>query len=103
VPDELGSRHSRQAALDKRAVGPRRVQRPEVGQPARIHVLAAQVQPLTGPLVQLAVQTGQGAGHQQIGHPVKAVQTFREQTNGRRRGVHSASVRDQASVQIQLS
>ena len=59
VPDELGSRHPRQDALDKRAVGPRRVQRSEIGEPAGIYVHAAQVESLSGPLVQLPVQAGQ--------------------------------------------
>jgi hypothetical protein len=58
VPGELGSRHPRQAALYKRAVGPRRVRRPEIGQPARIHVHAPQVESPGVPLVQLAVQAG---------------------------------------------
>jgi hypothetical protein len=101
VPDELGSRHPGQAALDKRAVGPGGVRRLEVGQPACIHVHAAQVESLSGPLVKLAVQAdqdllpgrgdralrqgnqveitdtgdvipgGQGTSHQQIGHPAE--------------------------------
>jgi hypothetical protein len=35
------------------------MQRPEVGQPARIHVRAAEVQPASRPLVKLTVQAGQ--------------------------------------------
>lgn len=59
MPDQLGPRHPGQAALDERAVGPRRVQRPEVGQPARIDVHAPQVESVSSPAVQLAVQASQ--------------------------------------------
>ena len=101
------------------------MQRPEVSQPARIHVHAAQVQSLSGPLVQLAVQAGQdllacradrasrqgnqveitdtrdvipggqGTGHQQIGHPAKVVQTSGKMTDDRRHVGHRASLRAQ--------
>ncbi|HZI77744.1 MAG TPA: hypothetical protein VFD73_27635, partial [Gemmatimonadales bacterium] len=75
MPDHLGPRHPGQAALDKRAVGPRRVQRPEVGQPARIDVDAPEVESVSSLAVQLAVQASQhllprrpdrpsGQGHQ---------------------------------------
>ena len=128
MPDEFGSRHPRQAALDQRAMGSRRVQLPKVRQPARIHVHAAQVQSLSGPLVQLAVHPGQdlllcradraprqgnqieitdtrdviacgkGTGHQQIGYPAKVVQTFGKVTDDRRRVGHPARLRAQIAL-----
>ena len=133
LPDELGPCHPGKAALDKRAVSPHRVQRPGVGQPARIDVHTPHVESLSGATVQLAVQAGQdllpcpadraagqghqvditdtrdvipggqGPGHQQIGHPSKAVQTLRKMTNDRRHVGHAASLRPRISAQIQLS
>ena len=110
-------------ACGLRPVTARRVQRPEVGQPARIDVHTPRSSPVSSPTVQLAVQAGQhllphpadrasgqgnqikitdtrdvipggqGTGHQQIGHPAKAVQTIRKMTHDRRHVGHPASLR----------
>ena len=132
MADELGPRHPGQTALDKRAVRPGRVQRPEVGQPVRIHVHAPQVESPSAPLIQFAVQAdkdllpcradrapsqgnevevtdtrdvipgGQGTRYQQVSHPAKAAQAFGKQLNNGRHAGHPGSLRARIRAQHHL-